>query len=147
MARQIATALEVAHRKNILHRDLKPANILVTPAGQAKLLDFGLATLTGADRMSPGRSTGLVIGTAPYMSPEQAEGGPLDHRSDIFSFGAVLYELLTGNRAFGGATALQALKAVTMMSRRPSRRRPVSSASSGGASGSVQPTAFRRWPR
>jgi len=112
LAAQIAAALEMAHRKNVLHRDLKPANILVTPDGLAKLLDFGIATLTAVDEDFTRTVDDVAFGTAAYMSPEQAAGQPLDQRSDIFSFGAVVYELLSGSRAFGRSSTLQALKAV-----------------------------------
>ena len=121
LAMQIATALEEAHGKGVLHRDLKPANIMLTRLGGAsdpptasiaKLLDFGLATLMSADAEATRTADGIVIGTAAYMSPEQAEGKPLDARSDIFSFGAVLYELLSGHRAFGGTSTVAVLSAV-----------------------------------
>jgi eukaryotic-like serine/threonine-protein kinase len=112
LARQIAEGLEEAHRAGILHRDLKPGNVMVTTKGVAKLLDFGLATLVSADDDVTRTLDGTVLGTAAYMSPEQAEGRPLDARSDIFSFGTVLYEMLSGSRAFGGTTALQVMNAV-----------------------------------
>jgi serine/threonine protein kinase len=114
-ARQIAEALEAAHDKNIIHRDLKPANIMITPAGVVKVLDFGLAAITqnsAASTVDPDNSptltmatqTGMIMGTAAYMSPEQAAGKPLDRRADIWSYGAVLWEMLTGRRLFGGET-------------------------------------------
>jgi serine/threonine protein kinase/tetratricopeptide (TPR) repeat protein len=112
IARQIAEGLEEAHRSGILHRDLKPSNVMVTTKGVAKLLDFGLATLVSADADVTRTRDGTVLGTAAYMSPEQAEGRPLDSRSDIFSFGAVLYEMLSGSRAFGRTTALQVMNAI-----------------------------------
>ena len=120
LAMQIASALEEAHRHGILHRDLKPANIMVTGrsvsglsgAPVAKLLDFGLAKLMAANVDVTRTTEGTVVGTAAYMSPEQAEGRPLDARSDIFSFGAVLYEMLSGTRAFAGQTVAQVLSAV-----------------------------------
>lgn len=114
LAMQIASALEVAHGHGILHRDLKPANILVSRDGHAKLLDFGLAKMMETDADVTKTVEGTVLGTAPYMSPEQAQGAALDARSDIFSFGAVLYELLSGIRAFRGQTTAQVLNAVLL---------------------------------
>ena len=115
IARQIAEALEVAHDKGIIHRDLKPANVTITPDGVVKVLDFGLAKVVGGDGATPdithvplapeaGGREGAVIGTAAYMSPEQARGQPVDKRSDIWSFGCVLYEMLTGRVTFAGDT-------------------------------------------
>ena len=112
LAIQIAGALEEAHARGILHRDLKPANVMVTSRGTAKLLDFGLAKLVRADADATRTLDGNVLGTAAYMSPEQAEGQPVDARSDVFSFGAVLYEMLSGHRAFGGTSVVDVLSAV-----------------------------------
>jgi TolB-like protein/predicted Ser/Thr protein kinase len=109
LAVQIAGGIEAAHRRGILHRDLKPANILVGESG-AKLLDFGLAKIvTGVADVT---QTGSIVGTAAYMAPEQAQGLPVDERSDVFSFGAVLYEMLSGRQAFGGATFVETLASV-----------------------------------
>lgn len=113
VAGQITDALELAHRRGLIHRDLKPANILLTEKGSVKLLDFGLAKLVapGNDDATQTKE-GTVLGSAAYMSPEQAEGKPLDERSDIFSFGAVLYEVLSGKRAFAGDSVAQVLSGV-----------------------------------
>jgi serine/threonine-protein kinase len=113
IAMQITEALEAAHEKGVIHRDLKPANIKTTPDGKVKVLDFGLAkafageTVTASLSNSPTISIaatqqGMILGTAAYMSPEQARGKDVDRRTDIFAFGAVLYEMLTGHQAFGG---------------------------------------------
>jgi TolB-like protein len=124
LALQIVSALEAAHRRGILHRDLKPMNIMVTPEGTAKLLDFGLAKLASVDVDATRTTDGAVMGTAAYMSPEQAQGQPLDARSDIFSVGAVLYEMLSGRRAFSGSSTAEVFGAVLRDEPRPTNAPP-----------------------
>src|ERR1700682_4724164 len=121
-AKKIADALQAAHDKGIIHRDLKPANIMITPTGMVKVLDFGLAAVP--QRSADGDATnsptltmqatqaGMIMGTAGYMSPEQAAGQTVDKRSDIWSFGVVLWEMLVGQRMFTGSTVAHILAAV-----------------------------------
>jgi Tol biopolymer transport system component len=119
IARQIAAALEAAHEKRIVHRDLKPANVKIRPDGSVKVLDFGLAKAGDAQEVTHDSPTmmarthaGMILGTAGYMSPEQARGQEADKRADIWAFGVVLYEMLTGVRPFDGATASDCLAAI-----------------------------------
>jgi hypothetical protein len=126
IARQIAVGLEAAHERGIVHRDLKPSNVKITPEGRVKLLDFGLAKAVEAEGAADGAAAvsqsptlsrcmseaGVILGTAAYMSPEQARGTRVDKRADIWAFGVVLYEMLTGNRLFRGDTVSDVLAAV-----------------------------------
>src|SRR6202161_62285 len=123
ISKQIAEALEAAHEKGIIHRDLKPANVKVTPEGKVKGLDFGLAKAFEGDPSSVDMSNsptlsqaatmqGVILGTAAYMSPEQARGRAVDKRTDIWAFGCVLYELLTGKQAFHGEDTTEILASV-----------------------------------
>ena len=123
---QIAQAFEVAHESGVVHRDLKPANVKLTAGGQVKVLDFGLAKALAQDPSNPSNPTlsptltstgtvaGMLLGTAAYMSPEQAKGKPVDRRADIWSFGVVLLELFSGRRVFEGETISETLAAVIL---------------------------------
>ena len=127
IARQIAEALEAAHEQGIMHRDLKPANVMVRPDGMVKILDFGLAkmvsgasgpdatvaTMSSPTVLSPAMTQiGIILGTAAYMAPEQARGRAIDRRVDVWAFGCILFEMLSGTRPFGGETVSDVLSAI-----------------------------------
>jgi serine/threonine protein kinase len=121
IAKQIAAGVETAHDRNVMHRDLKPANIKQTPEGKVKVLDFGLAKALEPDKLGAGSSdsptmisaapsqANVILGTAAYMSPEQVRGKAVDERTDVWAFGCVLYEMLTGKPAFEGESVVEIL--------------------------------------
>jgi len=119
IARQVAEGLAYAHERGVVHRDIKPGNIMLNGGGHAKVMDFGLARMRMADHKT---TTGMVLGTPRYMSPEQITGQPVDQRSDIFSLGIVLYEMLTGTRLFAGEDIDQVQHSITQTEHVPPTR-------------------------
>ena len=109
IAAQLADGLAAAHKRGLVHRDLKPENIMITSDGVVKVLDFGLAKSLDVNSDTNVSEPGMLVGTFGYMSPEQARAGEIDYRSDQFAFGSILYEMLTGNRAFDGASGVETL--------------------------------------
>ena len=120
IAIQVAAAIVEAHSRGIIHRDIKPQNIMIASSGQAKVLDFGLVKLTQPESLLESQAAtqslltepGVIVGTVPYLSPEQVRGETVDARSDIFSFGAMLYEMVSGTRPFGSESAATTISAV-----------------------------------
>jgi len=150
---QIADALAEAHDRSIIHRDIKPQNVIVTPRGQVKVLDFGLAKIFEGQKQvdretrtaSPLSQDGALVGTGPYMSPEQVRGEPLDPRSDAFSFGALLYEMVCGRPPFGAVTLPETLSAI-LTAEPPPASCSVSSASASRRIAPDDTRAFATWP-
>jgi serine/threonine protein kinase len=142
VSKQIAEAIQAAHDKGIIHRDLKPANIKITSRGKVKLLDFGLAKALSQAASQPGTvqsvstMVGMVIGTPAYMSPEQINGQPPDEQEDVWTFGCLLYECLTGKRLFGGETLTTLLSAVM-------QKEPVWGAVAEGHAARARPVAAK----